>query len=66
MLLLTQERKKRGLSMSALSRKAGMHVSSVSQIESGHLKPYGGQIIKIAKALDWSGEPEKLFDEVVE
>lgn len=54
----------RGLSMSALARKADMHVSSISQIESQHLKPYPGQLTKLVDALGWKGDPMELFEEL--
>ncbi len=63
MRLMTDLRMKRGLSMSVLARKAEMHVSSVSQIEGGRLRPYPGQIKKIADALEWDGSPAALFRE---
>lgn len=58
---ITQLRKSQGLSMSALARKADMHVSSVSQIESGRLIPYPAQVKKLSDALDWQEEPKLLF-----
>ena len=64
MLKMTEVRKSRGLSMSALARRAEMHVSSISQIESGHLVPYEKQVSKIAKALNWEDDPKSLFVEV--
>ena len=64
MLRMTEERKSRGLSMSALARRAEMHVSSISQIESGRLIPYEKQVIKIANALNWEDDPKQLFVEV--
>ena len=50
--------------MSALARRAEMHVSSISQIESGRLIPYEKQVEKIAKALNWEEDPKELFAEV--
>lgn len=64
MKLITQIRKDRGLSMSELARMAKMHVSSVSQIESGRLMPYPGQAKKLSDALGWNGETQTLFKEV--
>ncbi len=57
-------RKARGLSQSALARRARMHVSSVCAIEQGRLLPYPGQLKKLAKALhvtvsDLQGEQRK-------
>lgn len=64
MLVLTKERQSMGLSMSALARKAGMHPSSVSQIENGRLVAYPGQVAKLSKAVGWKGDPAELFEEV--
>lgn len=63
MLKLSLVRRESGLSMSALARRAEMHVSSISQIENGRLTPYPTQMEKIAKALDWAGDVEELFAE---
>lgn len=49
--------------MSRLARESDMHVSTISLIESGHLKPYPGQIRKLVAALEWSKEPSMLFEE---
>lgn len=62
-LLVKREIRKRG-SFSAFAKKADMHVSSVSQIVNGHLKPYPGQVSKIVCALGWEGDPAALFKEV--
>ena len=50
--------------MSALAGKAGMHVSSISQIEGSRLAAYPGQVKKLVKALGWEDEPALLFKEV--
>lgn len=63
---ITAVRETLGLTMSGLAREAGIHVSSMSQIENGHLVPYPGQVHKLVKALKWSGEPRELFLEVAE
>lgn len=47
-----------------ISRATGMHVTSISQIENGHLRPYPGQVKSIVKALSWKGDPAALFEEV--
>jgi transcriptional regulator with XRE-family HTH domain len=44
-------RKKLGWSQSELSRRSGVHPSSISQFENGRLLPYPSQIKKLAKAL---------------
>ena len=45
-------RERLGLSKSAFGRESGLHVSTVSQIENGRLKPYPGQMKKIVEAFD--------------
>ena len=62
-LLVKQEIRKQG-SFSDFARKAGMHVSSVSQIVNGHLKPYPGQVDKIVDTLGWKDDPAILFKEI--
>lgn len=64
MLKMTAIRNEKGMSMSALARKAEMHVSSISQIESGRFEPYPVQKQKIADALDWPDEIDDLFKEM--
>ncbi len=63
MLKISQKRKERGWSMSELSHKSGVHVSTISLIESGRMRPYPGQAEKLAHALGWLGEPYDLFRE---
>jgi ribosome-binding protein aMBF1 (putative translation factor) len=60
-LRITRERERQELSMSVLAAKAGMHVSSISQIEGNRLTPYPGQVKKLAKALGWKDDPALLF-----
>lgn len=61
-LLVKREIRRRG-SLSAFAREAGMHVSSVSQIANGRLRPYPGQVRKIVAALGWKDDPSALFRE---
>ena len=61
---LLKLRKALGLSQSAVARKAELHAPTYNQIENGRLLPYASQLAKIAKALDWQGEPEELLAEV--
>ena len=44
---ITEKRERLGLSKSAFGRESGLHVSTISQIESGRLIPYPGQMKKI-------------------
>lgn len=51
---LEQVRRAKGLSLAALGRLAGMHPSTVGQIENGYIgKPYASQMEKLSVALDW-------------
>lgn len=48
---ITKYRKTLGWSQSELSRRSGVHPTTISQIESGRLQPYKSQLKKLAKAL---------------
>jgi len=65
MLQAKKERIDREWSQAKLARVAEMHPSSVSLIENGKMTPYPAQIKKLTAALDWQGNPEDLFREVV-
>jgi hypothetical protein len=42
-----------------------MHLSSVAQIESGRLRPFPGQVRKLAVALEWPADrADELFEDV--
>lgn len=58
---ITEHRKMKGWSQAELARRAGMHPSTVSLIESGRQVPYPSQLAKLAKAL---GVPADLLEEV--
>ncbi|MDR2957023.1 MAG: helix-turn-helix transcriptional regulator [Coriobacteriales bacterium] len=64
MLRVERERKNRGFNKSELARRAGIQLNTVSWIESGRFKPYPSQLIKLASALEYQGEPGGLLDEV--
>ena len=49
---ITMRREGLGLSKSAFGREARLHVSTISQIESGRLIPYPGQMRKIVETFD--------------
>jgi transcriptional regulator with XRE-family HTH domain len=48
---LTNERKRRGWTRAELARRANMNATTVSLIETGRLRPYPGQLAKLAHAL---------------
>lgn len=49
-------------SLSRFAAAAGLHVSSVSQIATGRLRPYPAQVEKIVRTLDWKDDPDELFE----
>lgn len=59
---LKDEREKQNLSQSKLAAMADMHPSTVSQIEAGRYVAYPSQLKKLAKALDWDGDPAALVE----
>ena len=65
MNFVKEHREERGWSRAELARRAGLNASTVGWIESGRFRPYDGQLLKLAAALEL-GEPqvEELFHEV--
>ena len=59
-LVLKRELLKHG-SLSKCARETGLHVSSVSQIANGRLRPYPSQMEKIVSYLEWTGDPAELL-----
>ena len=55
MSMIEQLRRDRGWSRSELARRARMDASDVGKIERGIMRPYPGQIMKMAKALGVTG-----------
>lgn len=64
MIRFKYERLIQGKKQTDVSRMTGMHTTSISAIENGHLRPYPGQVDKLVKALGWKGDPADLFEEV--
>lgn len=64
MIRMKYERIMQGKKQTGISRETGMHVTTISQIENGHLRPYPGQVKNLVKALGWQGDPAALFEEV--
>ena len=64
MLRMQQVREQKGWTKAELSRQAVIGETTLGQFESGRLKPYDSQLIKVAKALEWDGDPKDLMDEV--
>jgi transcriptional regulator with XRE-family HTH domain len=61
---LSEERVLRGWSRAELARRAGINASTVGLIESGRLRPYVSQLVKLANALGVSqAEAHRLLEE---
>jgi transcriptional regulator with XRE-family HTH domain len=65
---LEQLRKNQHLTMTKLSFKARVHPGRIGQIESGRATPPrdGIELIRLAAALDYDGDPADLLDDVTE
>jgi len=66
MLLLTKKLRAAGLSQAKLARLADLHSSTISNISTGHLRPWKGQREKIEAVMlehGWDGTGD-LFEEV--
>ncbi len=64
MLILTKEREARGWSRAELGRRSRIHPATIGKVELGRLIPYEVEISRIARALDWQGDPDELLEEV--
>ena len=51
MIALRKLRQAKGWSQAELSRQSGLNASTITLIEAGRLKPYEGQLTKLAIAL---------------
>ena len=64
MIRLTVERERRQWSRAELGRQARIHPARVGQIENVRAVPYPVELDRLAEALDFSGEPSGLLDDV--
>lgn len=64
MLVVTRERRRLGLSQNSLARRALLHPTTVSLVESGRFRPGQDQLARLANALGWSGEPAALLEDL--
>lgn len=62
---LTLERKAQGLSQTKLAQRADISPSILSRIVTGKTQVWPGWKTRLARALDWQGDPDELFEEVV-
>lgn len=58
------ERLRLGLSGLEAARRAKLAPGTLSQIESGRFLPYEVQLARLALALEWTGDPAELLEEV--
>jgi transcriptional regulator with XRE-family HTH domain len=64
MIRMAQERRQRGWSQAELSRKTGIHPTTLSLIENKRFTPYRSQLLKLARALGIPpGAEQALLDE---
>lgn len=61
---ITKLREQQGKTRAKLGALAEVHPARVGQIESGRYVPYPPELTRLAKALDWEGEPAALLEEV--
>ena len=64
MLRCKRQRLASGLSQNEVARQARLHPSTVCTIESGRFLPGRGQLARLAAALNFSDDPERLLEEV--
>lgn len=63
-LRLMVERKRAGVTQKDLELEVCIPGSMISLMERGRLVPTSRQLLRIADAIGWSGEPMELLDEV--
>lgn len=66
MIRARHERIRQGLTGLEVARRARLAPGHLSQIEHGRFIPYEVQLIRLAEALDWTGAPEALLEDVSE
>lgn len=64
MIQLQLELLRRGMSQRELAKRAHVNEASVSRICHGKEPAYPRRGKRIAEALEWTGDPEELFEEV--
>lgn len=64
MLKLELERRRARLTQAALAREVGIHPTTISQIESGRVRPSASECARFATALGFQGNPALLAEEV--
>lgn len=62
-LRLTIERQAQGLSQTKLAQRADISPTILSRIVTGKTQVWPGWKDRLARALDWDGDPDVLFEE---
>ena len=63
MLVVKKLLRQQAMTQAELSRATGIHNQDISRIVNGRIPPYPGHAKRIAKALNWQGDPQELFIE---
>jgi len=64
MIRLEYERRRARLSQAAIGRESGIHPTTISQIESGRVRPSASELERLADTLGFEGDANLLADEV--
>jgi transcriptional regulator with XRE-family HTH domain len=64
MTRLKLERLQRGWTQIKLAALSSLAASDISKIEAGVLRPYARQLVRLAAALRYKGDVERLLDDV--
>ena len=64
MIALTRLREAAGWTKRELGARADLHPSRVGVIENQRVRPYDVEMVRIAAALGWAGDPSGLLEEV--
>lgn len=64
MLRITVLCQERFPSQSAFARASGLNQATIHATLKGRLKPYDSQLLKMARALRWNGDPAALLEDV--
>lgn len=64
MIRLRHEREKQGWSRAELARRSRINESNYGLIDRCRRIPYDPELLRIADALGWEGDPEALLDDV--
>ena len=54
----------KGITQTDVARIGGVHRVTINRVLRGHIKPYPKYKRAFCKALEWTGNPEKLFEPI--